>query len=517
MSMLLGEIIKYCGPCELINYKSERDDGIIIRHIVNDTRRVSEDSLFIAAHGGNFDSHKHIEKVIEDGAAAIVVERRIDMTRVEVPVILTRSSFELTKRLASPFYAHPSRRLHLLGITGTNGKTTTSYFARSVLAQKFSDCGLIGTIKYIIGCEEEEAPNTSPEPLFFQQMLARMADYGLKSAVMEVSSHAIKLGRIENTEFDSLIFTNLSKEHTEFHPDMDDYFKTKASLFLKMFDPGVRRHKKTPRTAIINIDDVYGSALAAELRKIKGAVVFTTSLRRDSGADMTAEVVGVRMNGADFYINYKNSRIPVELKLTGVFNVYNALAAAAAGMCSGLTLYEIKAGLEYLTSVPGRFELVEEPGAGGGFSVFVDFAHTPESFVNVLRLARELGPARIITVFGCGGDRSREKRPMMGYNAVIASDHTIITSDNPRTEDPMQIIGDIIPGAQKAEKPFNVVADREEAIGRAISMARPGDMVLILGKGHEKYQIIGSEKRHFDDCEVARKFLKEIGSSSKIS
>ena len=510
MSMLLGEIIKYCDSCELINYKSERDDGLIIRNIVNDTRKVAENSLFIASHGGNFDSHKNIEKVIEEGAAALIVERRIDLSRVEVPVILTRSSFELTKKLAAPFFAHPSRRLNLLGITGTNGKTTTSYFARSVLAQKYSDCGLIGTIKYIIGCEEQEAPNTSPEPLFFQQMLARMVDYGLKSAVMEVSSHAIKLGRIENTEFDTIIFTNLSKEHTEFHPDMNDYFKTKASLLVKMFDPKVRHYKRFPKTAIVNIDDNYGRILANELKKMNGANVFTFSLRKNSGADMTADVVSIRMNGADFYLNYKKSKIPVELKLTGAFNIYNALAAAAAGACSGLTLYEIKAGLEYLTSVPGRFELVEAPGVDPGFSVFVDFAHTPESFVNVIALARELNPARIITVFGCGGDRSREKRPMMGYNAALASEHTIITSDNPRSEDPMQIINDIIPGAQKSERPFNVIADREEAIGKAVSMAREGDIVLILGKGHEKYQIVGSEKKYFDDCSTALKYLKEI-------
>ncbi len=510
MSMLLSEIIKYCSPLELINYKSERDDGIIIKNMVNDTRRVGEESLFIAMHGNNFDSHKNLDKVVEAGASALIIERKVDLSKIEVPVIFVRSSYEATRALAAPFYGFPSRRMNLLGITGTNGKTTTSYFARSVLSQKYCDCGLIGTIKYIIGSEEIDAPNTSPEPLFFQQKLRQMIDYGLKCAVMEVSSHAIKLGRIDNTEFDNLIFTNLSKEHTEFHPDMNDYFKTKASLFFKMLGPQAKNYKKAPKHAIINVDDSYGRLLASELKKIHGAGVFTYSINASTGADLYAEVIGIRMNGADFYLNYKNARVPIELKLTGLFNVYNAMAAAAAGICSGLSLCEIKAGLEYLTCVPGRFELVEYPGLNTGFNVFVDFAHTPESFVNVIKLARELNPARVITVFGCGGDRSREKRPLMGYNAVSASDHTIITSDNPRNEDPMQIIQDIVPGARKAEKEFHVVCDREQAIEKAVKMAAKGDIVLILGKGHEKYQIVGNEKKYFDDCSAALKYLKEL-------
>ncbi len=510
MSMLLSEIIKYCAPGELLNYDPARDDELIIRNIVNDTRKVTPDSLFIASHGNNFDSHKNIEKVIEDGAVVLVIERRIDMNGIEVPVIFTPSSYEFTKKIAGPFYSYPSRRLNLLGITGTNGKTTTSYFARSVLSQKYGECGLIGTIKYIIGSQEIEAPNTSPEPLFFQQQLSRMVEYGLKSSVMEVSSHAIKLGRIENTEFDNLIFTNLSKEHTEFHPDMNDYFKTKASLFVKMFTDGSKQHKKAPKNAIINIDDNYGRVLAHELKKIAGSRVFTYSIDKKSGADIYAEINEIRMNGADFCMNYKSSKTPVKLKLTGVFNIYNALAAAAAGICSGLSIREITAGLQYLNSVPGRFELVEAPGLKNKFNVFVDFAHTPESFTNVISLARGLNPVRVITVFGCGGDRSREKRPMMGYNAVSGSDLTIITSDNPRTEDPMDIINDIVPGAQKAQKPFKIVCDRQEAIGAAIAAAKDGDIVLILGKGHEKYQITGREKKYFDDCETALNFLKQL-------
>lgn len=510
MSMLLGEIIKYCSSGELFNYQPARDDGLIIKNIINDTRKVTQNSLFIASHGNNFNSHNNLEKVVEDGAVVLVVERRIDLGGIKVPVIFTPSSYEFTKKIAGPFYSYPSRRLNLLGITGTNGKTTTSYFARSVLSQKYGECGLIGTIKYITGGREIQAPNTSPEPLFFQQQLSNMVEYGLNSAIMEVSSHAIKLGRIENTEFDNLIFTNLSKEHTEFHPDMDDYYKTKASLFVEMFAGSLKQYKKATKNAIINIDDNYGRMLAHELKKIAGARVFTYSADKKSGADLRGDITEIRMNGAGFNLNYKNSVIPVKLKLSGVFNVYNALAAAAAGICSGLSFSEITAGLQYLDSVPGRFELVEFPGANNKFSVYVDFAHTPESFVNVIQLARGLNPARVITVFGCGGDRSRQKRPVMGYNAVGSSDFTIITSDNPRTEDPMDIINDIIPGALRAEKPFKIIADRKQAIGAAIAAAKEGDIVLILGKGHEKYQIIGKEKKYFDDCETALEFLKRL-------
>jgi len=509
MSMTFGEIIKHSGDCELLNYIPEKHDEMIIKNIGNDTRTVNEDSLFVASRGNNFDSHIHLEKVIESGAKALIVERRPDLFKISVPVILVRSSYEATKKLAAQFFSNPSHRLCMLGITGTNGKTTTSYFARSVFAQKYGDCGLIGTIKYIIGNESIDAPNTSPEPLFFQKQLGSMVENGLKCAVMEVSSHAIKLGRIENTEYDHLIFTNLSKEHTEFHPDMHDYFKTKASLFLSMLT-AQKNYKTTPKYAIINIDDHYGEALAAELKKLPGSNIFTYSLNANSGANLTAIPANIRFNGVDFYLNYKKLRIPIELNMSGVFNVYNALAAAAAGICENMTFDEIKAGLEYVTGVPGRFERIEFPGFSNKYSVYVDFAHTPESFINVLKLARGLNPGRIITVFGCGGDRSQEKRPIMGYNAAQASDYVIVTSDNPRTEDPMNIINDILPGVMKAGgSNYAVETDRELAIERAIKMASDKDIVLILGKGHENYQIVGNIKKRFDDCQTALKYIKQ--------
>ncbi len=512
MPMLMSEIIKLSGECEVKNFAED----FAIEAIENDNRKPMDGKLFIAMSGNNYDSHRSLPDIVKKGALALIVEKPVDYDRLKVPVIRVHSSFEFTKKVAAAFYGFPSSRLTLAGITGTNGKTTTSYFLRSVLSQKYMDCGLIGTIKYIAGNQAMEAPNTSPEPLFFQELLSKMVSNGLKSCVMEISSHAIKLGRVENTEYDYLIFTNLSKEHTEFHPTMDDYYETKAAIFKKMF---VQKNTKTrKKTAIINADDPYGMRLISELAEISGANVFKYALDATHKADLFADNIRIKAFGASFDLRYKRFGVPIELKMTGLFNVYNALAAAACGICDGMSLNEIKSGLEYMSSVPGRFQLVDCLEAGlraPGFSVFVDYAHTPEGITNVLGLARSLNPARVITVMGCGGDRSHEKRPMMGYNAAINSELTIITSDNPRTEDPDQIIKEVMTGVLKSERRYLVEPDRAKAIGRAIDEGAENDIIIIAGKGHENYQIIGNKKIDFDDYAVALAAIKKRCVSSK--
>lgn len=499
MKTHLSELLQSAGTIEVKNFSD-----VEISEIVNDTRKVVPGSLFIASSGGNFDSHAHLAETVSKGAAAVVIEKETATEGLAVPVIKVPSSFDFTRRVASVFYRHPSRQMTLAGITGTNGKTTTSFFVRSVLSRKYGDCGLIGTIKYVIGAREFEAPNTSPEPLFFQSLLRNMVDSGLKSCVMEVSSHAIKLGRIDNAEFDYLIFTNLSQEHTEFHPDMQDYYLTKASLFINTLRAS-RKYKTRPKKAIVNIDDEYGRRLASELRVLPEAGLVTYSANEASGADLVACDVDVKPAGVSFSLKYGGSSSRIELRLTGAFNVYNALAAAACGICDGLSVAEVRRGLEFVEVVPGRFQRVDHPAP---YSVFVDYAHTPEGVRNVLELARQLRPARIITVFGCGGDRSREKRPEMGRFASCGSDFTIVTSDNPRTEDPAAIIRDIVPGVVAGGGSYEVVQDRREAIGKAVAMAGRGDLVMIVGKGHENYQIIGRTKFPFDDYATALEFMK---------
>lgn len=502
---LLSDIIKQHKPQEIFNFAE-----VEIKSIENDTRCVSPGSLFVAIAGENFNGHDHLKLMCEKGAAAIVIERDCDLSGVTVPVIKVDSSFEFLKTIAAWFYDNPSNKLTLTGITGTNGKTTTSFFTKSVLAQKYCRCGLIGTIKYITGKNEVPAPNTSPEPLFFQKLLNEMVNSGLKTAVMEVSSHAIKLGRIDNTEFDYLVFTNLSKEHTEFHPDMQDYYDTKASIFKKIAGQSMF-FKKKPKYAIINIDDNYGQKLYNEL-KTMSIKPFTFSIRpeeaeeRKISADLYAADIKLNFDGASFKMHYGAFSIDIALKMTGIFNVYNALAAAAVGLCDGLSLDEIKCGLEALKGVSGRFQKVD---FNASFSVYIDYAHTPEGLLNVLSFAKKMKHNRIITVFGCGGDRSKEKRPLMGYNVSTNSDLTIVTSDNPRTEDPKSIIDDIIPGVENGQGRFFVEIDREKAIQKAIDEAADGDIVIIAGKGHENYQIIGNKKIHFDDYETAMKFLKQ--------
>jgi len=512
MPMLMSEIIKLTGDCEVKNFT----DDFAVEAVENDNRKPMDGTLFIAMSGNNYDSHRSLPDIVKKGALALVVEKPVDTDRLKVPVIRVRSSFEFTKKIAAAFYGYPSSRMTLAGITGTNGKTTTSYFLRSVLSQKYMDCGLIGTIKYVTGNQAVEAPNTSPEPLFFQELLSKMVSNGLDACVMEVSSHAIKLGRVENTEYDYLIFTNLSKEHTEFHPTMDDYYDTKAAIFKKMFvHKGSKSRKKT---AIINADDAYGMRLISELAEISGASVFRYALDARHKADLFADNIRIKASGASFDLRYKRFGVPVELKMTGLFNVYNALAAAACGICDGLSLNEIKSGLEYMSSVPGRFQLVDcacAIGSEPGFSVFIDYAHTPEGVANVLGLARSLAPSRIITVIGCGGDRSKEKRPMMGYNAAAGSDLTIITSDNPRTEDPDQIIKDIMPGVLKSERRYIVEPDRARAIELAVEEGAADDIIIIAGKGHENYQIIGNKKIDFDDYAVALAAIKKRSAGAK--
>jgi UDP-N-acetylmuramoyl-L-alanyl-D-glutamate--2,6-diaminopimelate ligase len=397
--------------------------------------------------------------------------------------------------LADAFYDHPSRRMRVVGVTGTNGKTTTSYLLSSILDAAGLKAGLLGTVSYRLGAEEREASRTTPEAPDVQQLLAEMIRQGCKSAVMEVSSHALALKRVDGMQFAAGVFTNLTRDHLDFHADMETYFQAKRRLFemLPADAPGV-----------LNLDDPRGASLVDVVRK-----PMTFALTRP--ADVTPGPLEFTLDGLTFAIRTPVGEVDVHSRLVGRPNVSNILAAAATAVALGLPLDAIAAGVGALPGVPGRFEVVSSPG--DEVTVVVDYAHTDDALRNLLETARPLAAKRLITLFGCGGDRDRTKRPLMGMVAARLSDVVVITSDNPRSEDPSRIIDEIkrgIPAGGQASRAHDVLAivDRREAIDRAIDQAGPGDLLLIAGKGHEKYQQIGDRVLPFDDAQVARAGLE---------
>jgi len=412
---------------------------------------------------------------------------------VAVPAVRVRDIRRAMALLAAAFYGNPAAAMRMVAITGTAGKTTTSYLARSVFEHAGRKTGLLGTINYWVLGQKFPAPNTTPESLDLQRLLAQMRDAGADTVVMEASSHGIELQRLAGIDFGAAVFTNFSQDHLDFHGDMEGYFRSKLKLFEALAPSAA---------AVINADDPALAAVAPATR----ARLLRFGI--DRPADVTASAISEDIAGSRFTLEIAGRRSPVALSLPGRHNVYNALAAAAAAHACGIGDGDIAAGLAAVSAVAGRFERVD---AGQDFSVVVDYAHTPEELDRLLAAAKKLAPARIITVFGCGGDRDRSKRPLMGRAVAQWSDVVVVTSDNPRTEDPSAIIKDILPGL--AGKPHQVYPDRRQAIHRAVAEARSGDLVIIAGKGHEDYQIIGTEKTHFDDREVAREALQARGAN----
>ena len=464
---------------------------------------VTEGALFFCVPGFTTDGHDFAQDAVERGAAALVCERPLDLDVPEVVVPDVRAAMA---PLAAAFYAHPTRELRVVGVTGTNGKTTTAFLVRHLLEQAGIQTGLLGTIWSVVGGRQEEVVRTTPEAVDLQRTFREMLDAGDQACVIEVSSHALDLHRADAIEFDCAVFTNLTRDHLDFHGTLEDYFGAKRRLF-------VPPASAPPRVPIVNVDDEWGARIAEELGEAGHGELVTFAIERD--ADVRARDISSSASGARFTCVAGAERADVQLPLPGPFNVCNALGALAAARALGVDFAAAAASLASAPSVPGRFEPVDE---GQRFSVLVDYAHTPDSIENVLAAARELlaGGGRLVCVFGAGGDRDRDKRPLMGEAARRLADHVIVTSDNPRSEDPDAIIAAIVEGAHAAEQAgarskLEVEPDRRAAIELAVALARDGDIVLIAGKGHEQ----GQEFEHgrkvpFDDREVAREALRAL-------
>ncbi len=475
--------------------------------VAYDSRQVTPGSVFVALRGVNTDGAKFAAQAIAAGAIAIVAEseRPVDVT---IPWFRTTSDRAALAALAATFYANPSGELLLVGITGTNGKTTTSYILTSIFEAAGVTCGRIGTVGYRINERELDAPRTTPEAADLQRMLREMLVEGCGACVMEVSSHALSLHRVDGLRFAAGIFTNLTRDHLDFHGDMETYFTAKRRLFELLPEGAV---------SVINVDDRRGpDMVAAAGRPVTYAI--------DGAADVRPGPLQFSLDGLTFDIRTPRGTIHVRSRLVGRPNAYNILAASAAAMALDLPFSAIEAGITALEHVPGRFQMVSEPS--DDVRVIVDYAHTDDALKNLLDTARPLASGRIVTVFGCGGDRDRTKRPLMGAVAARLSDLVIVTSDNPRSEDPERIIDEIrrgiVPAADRTPArghkptPSLAIVDRRAAIEKAIRDARSGDLVVIAGKGHEKYQVIGHRSLPFDDVEVARASLARRRSGSRV-
>ena len=451
-----------------------------------DSRGIKPGELFFAISGYKTDGRKFVDQALARGASAIVAENGGEYG--PVPVLKVKNIRRAMALMAAEFYGRPADQMTLLAITGTAGKTTTSYLARSIFAAAGKKVGLLGTINYWVMDKCYPAPNTTPESLDLQRLLAEMLEAGADTVIMEASSHGIELERVAGIDFKAAAFTNFSQDHLDFHGTMEEYLKSKLRLFQGLSERA---------GCVVNVDDPASKNVIEATR----ASLVTFGLLKP--AQITARNVEYSLQGTKFKMVTPEGNIDISLNLAGQPNVYNALTACGLGLACGLSLKAVKAGLESLSSVSGRFQLVS---AGQDYEVVVDYAHTPQELERVLITARHLTKGRLITVFGCGGDRDRGKRPLMGKAVAGNSDIVIVTSDNPRTEDPLSIINDILPGLEGSK--YQVVADRHQAIFQAVAQAQKGDLVMIAGKGHEDYQIVGAEKIHFDDREVA---LEAIG------
>jgi UDP-N-acetylmuramoyl-L-alanyl-D-glutamate--2,6-diaminopimelate ligase len=496
----MTQTIKTVKPA-LMGLAVERVIGpasVDITGVCCDSRAVKPGFAFSAIRGSAVDGHDFIEGAIRNGATLILAEEEpAQAPPTDVSYAVTKDSRFALGALSDYFYGFPSRAMKVVGITGTNGKTTTSYLIASALKSAGLPCGRIGTIGHdLLAGKELEADNTTPESSDVHKMLGQMALNGGKYCAMEVSSHALEQGRVDSVRFAVGVFTNLTQDHLDYHGDMESYFEAKARLFTAL---GAKR-------AVINADDPYG----ARLMMMTPGIIATYGL--SESADFRAENIRVTVEGTCMTLKTPYGAFDIRSALVGRHNVYNILAACAAVMPEGVGKETFADGVSALTAVPGRFERVTPDGAP--FAVIVDYAHTPDALENVLKTARLLlhGAGKLVAVFGCGGDRDKAKRPVMGRAAWALADRVIVTSDNPRTEDPGEIIKQALAGIVRKEKPdeaLTVEPDRLSAIRVAIKGAGKGDIVIIAGKGHEEYQIVGKTKTHFDDRETARTFLRE--------
>lgn len=468
------------------------DINPIITSIEMDSREVKKGSLFVCIKGYTVNGHNFAQMAEEKGAAAILAEEHVD---VSIPVIIVKDTLRALAILSDAFYGQPTHKLHLIGVTGTNGKTTTTHIIESILRVHHQKTGLIGTINTKIGDEIFETKNTTPESLTLQKYFKHMVDNKVDTAIMEVSSHALDLGRVHGCDFNIAVFTNLTQDHLDYHKTMEEYLHAKSLLFSQL---GNRFDSKHPKFAVINHDDKAASVF----KKSTAATIVTYGI--DNESDIMAKDITMTSQYTTFQLVTPIGAVHVKISLIGKFSIYNVLAGAAACVASQVPLEVIKSAIENLHGVPGRFEVVN---AGQDYALIVDYAHTPDSLENVLVTIKQLTEGKIIVVVGCGGDRDKSKRPIMASIAAQYADFPIFTSDNPRSEDPVQILKDMEQGVKGQQ--YEVIVDRKEAIAKAISIASDGDCILIAGKGHETYQLIGDAVYDFDDRKIARDLIKE--------
>jgi UDP-N-acetylmuramoyl-L-alanyl-D-glutamate--2,6-diaminopimelate ligase len=481
---------------------------VTVADLAYDSRAAGPGSLFFCIRGARDDGHRHAAAAVEAGAVALVCERVLELG---VPQVVVGDARAAMNTIAPAFFGNPSRELTLVGVTGTNGKTTTAYMLEAIFRARGTPAGLIGTVETRIGAQTAPGVRTTPESADLQRLLRRMVDRGVGACAMEVTSIGIVQGRVEGTVFGVSVFTNLTQDHLDFHGTMEDYYRAKRRLF----------QPDATRLGLVNADDPWGRRLAGEA----GAPTATFGVKSGpSGADLVATDVRHSATGSTFRAVGavgavgsvgRSLDLTVDIRLPGAFNVCNALAAIGAAAAAGVGDEAIAEGLRSLRGVPGRFEIVEAPeDRDRGFLVVVDYAHTPDGLARVLDAARGITRGHLLAVFGCGGDRDRAKRPLMGRAAAERADVVYVTSDNPRSEDPMAIVGEILPGVESAPPPggVRVVVDRAEAIRRSIEEARPGDVVVIAGKGHERGQDVGGVVTPFDDRLVAAQVLRSLAS-----
>jgi UDP-N-acetylmuramoyl-L-alanyl-D-glutamate--2,6-diaminopimelate ligase len=478
----LAELIEDIRGCVV-----DGNPSLEISQIQYDSRKIRTGDLFVAVQGDREDGHSYVGDAVKRGAIAVVVERDVEVP-LEVTKVVVPDSRAALSRVASVYFGRPSRRMEITGVTGTNGKTTTCYLLKSIYGAAGLNAGMITTVEYVIGHKKKRATLTTPESLDLQEILRSMAESGVHAVAMEVSSHGLVQKRVKDVDFSNAVFTNLTRDHLDFHGDMESYLSSKKMLFQAMTIGGI---------AAMNCDDPHWQEMVADTRARVIKYGFS------EGADLRATGIEATLQGTKIDVTWNGKSLELESPLVGRHNAYNMMASAAAALSSGVEDYSVALGIKRLKKVPGRVEAFDLPN---GARAFVDYAHTPDALFKVLGSLKEVTGGRVICVFGCGGDRDKGKRPMMGEVSASLADHVIVTSDNPRREDPASIILDITKGIKGHN--YKVEPDRRKAIEEALRMTGSGDCVLVAGKGHEDYQIVGELRLPFDDRKVISELIE---------
>ncbi len=476
---------------EIIEIKGRPD--AVVTGVSYDSREIEPGYLFVCIDGFNWDGHDFAKQAVEKGARVLVVQRDIEVDSKDVTIVKVKDSRKAMAAIGHVFYGFPSEKLKVIGVTGTNGKTTTTYLIKSILESAGHNVGLLGTISIRIGDREIPAMRTTPESLDLHRLFAEMVRSKVDYAVMEVSSHSLDLDRVGYVDFDYGIFTNLTRDHLDFHGNMKNYLEAKLKLF-----------KSTDRYNIINADDPSGDVIAKRVRNLPTGIL-TFGIKNKS--DFSAKDIDVDAKGVRYRLVWKGNSLPIEVKIPGTISVYNSLAAAAVLITDGINPEHVQEGLKNVKGVRGRSETLD---TGLGFSVIIDYAHTPDGLENILSTIKGYAPGKVITMFGCGGNRDREKRPMMGEIAARLSDFVIVTSDNPRKEEPHKIIEDILPGVERTGTSYICIVDRYKAIEYALGLAEAEDIVVLAGKGHEIYQEFADHTIEFDERKIVMDILERI-------